>query len=313
MTGTSNRRTRPTRIAVILASCVLFLAGCAGENGETEPEVDRTLQEARSVNQSRHVAERFEAHPLVMDDPDGFATCQLFYPSSEVLVLSDDTPAAQLRAASLAVVVHAPMLIYRSERHADVIREIERMNTHTVFAVGDVPVLGYTQQLKVIKDPGGKEALEKATALEFSERDVSSPEDAAEAVAGLMDGDPVWLRATYGPDQHVYSDAEAGVVPVRSRQDAEMAPQVIALAESPLPALATARAFGASVYVTDDPDPRASELTLVLTAGLAERPLVALGKAFGTSEELAQRIIDAEASVAPGDLNNVSSLPQAPD
>lgn len=299
--------------AVIVASAALLLSSCSGEGEERDPNVDSVLQEARTVNQSRHVADRFEPHPVVMDDPDGFATSELFFPSSEVLILADDTPAAQLRAASLAVAVHAPMLIYRSEGHADVIREIERMSTHTVYAVGDVPVLGYTDKLTVIKDPGDKEALEKATTLNFEERDVASEEDAAAAVAGLTGGEPMLLRAGYGPELHVAKDAKPGVVPVRSRQDAEMAPQVIALPESSLAAIATARAFGANVYVADDPDPRESHLTLVLTAGLSELPLVALGKAFGTSVELAQRIREAEENTQPGDLNNISSLPQSPD
>lgn len=305
------RRSRAA--AVIVVSAALLLASCTGEGEQQDPQVDRVLQEARTVNQSRHVAERFEPHPVVMDDPDGFATSELFYPTSEVLILADDTPAAQLRAASLAVVTHAPMLIYRGDRHADVIREIERMSTHTVYAVGDVPVLGYTDKLTVIKDPGGHEALEKATALGFEEQEVASAEDAAAAVAGLTDGEPTWLRAGYGPQQRVAKDAEPGVVPVRSRQDAEMAPQVIALPESSLAAIATARAFGANVYMADKPDPRESHLTLMLTAGLSELPLVALGKSFGTSVELAQRIREAEENIQPGDLNNISSLPQSPD
>ena len=311
MTGTNKRG--GIQLAAVVASASLLLAGCAGEDGEDEPQVDRMLQDARTVNQSRHVSDRFEPHPVVMDDPDGFATSELFFPSSEVLILADETPAAQLRAASLAVVAHAPMLIYRSEKHSDVIREIERMSTHTVYAVGKVPVLGYTEELTVIKDPGDQEALEEATALQFTEREVQRQEDAAAAVAGLADGEPMWLRAGYGPAQHVAEDAKPGVVPVRSRQDAAMAPQVIAWPESSLAAIATARAFGATVYMTDEPDPRDSHLTLVLTAGLAERPLVALGKAFGTSVELAQRIREAEEKIQPGDLNNISSLPQSPD
>lgn len=300
------------RLAAVVAGAALLLAGCAGENGEAKPQADPVLQEARTVNQSRHVSERFDGHPVVIDDPDGFATSELFFPSSEVLILADNSPESQLRAASLAVVVHAPMIIYHSAQHAEVIREIERMSTHTVFAVGDVPVLGYTEQLRVIKDPGGLEALEKATALRFQEHEVSRPADAAAAVAGLKETEPTWLNATYGPPQRIVDGAEPGVVPVRSRQDAEMAPQVIALPSTSIASIATARAFGASVYVTDQPDPRVSERTLVLTAGLSEKPLVALGS-FGTSEELGERIRDAEARVRPGDLNNISSLPQSPD
>lgn len=300
------------RLTAVVAGSALLLAGCAGEGGDDKPGIDPVLQQARTVNQSRHVSNRFDEYPVVINDPDGFDTSELFFPSSEVLILSDSSPASQLRAASLAVVVHAPMIIYHRDKHAQVIQEMERMSTHTVFAVGDVPVLGYREQLQVIKDPGDHEALEKATALRFAEDEVARPEEAAEAVAGLNEMEPTWLRPAYGPPQHIGDEAEAGVVPVRSRQDAEMAPQVIALPTTSIASIATARAFGASVYVTDDPDPRVSERTLVLTAGLAEKPLVALGS-FGTSEELGERIRDAEARVRPGDLNNISSLPQSPD
>lgn len=300
-------------VGALLTVAALTLAGCASEGAEEKtPAVDRVLQEARSVNQSRHVSESFDAHPVVLDDPDGFASADLFFPTSEVLILADDTPQAQLRAASLAVVTHAPLIIYHSHQHAQVIREIERMATHTVFAVGDVPVLGYTEQLKVIKDPGGLEALEKATALRFEEAEVADPEQAVRAVASLNELEPTWLRATYGPKQHISKDAKEDVVPVRSRQDAEMAPQVIALPSTSIASIATARAFGANVYVTDEADPRQSHQTLVLTAGLSDKPLVALG-AFGSDQELAARIKEAEGAIRPGDLNNISSLPQSPD
>lgn len=301
-----------TGLAAALTASALVLVGCTPDPAEEKPQVDPVLQEARTVNQSRHVSDRFEENPVVVDDSDGFATSELFFSSSEVLILADESPASQLRAASLAVVVHAPMIIYHSDRHARVIREIERLSTHTIFAVGDVPVLGYTEQLKVIKDPGGREALEKATALRFGEKNVERPEDAAAAVAALDEKEPEWLRADYGPPQRVGDGAAAAVVPVRSRQDAEMAPQVIALPSTSIASIATARAFGASVYVTDDPDPRASERTLVLTAGLSDKPLVALGR-FGPAAELGERIREAEGAVAPGDLNNISSLPQSPN
>ena len=41
-------------------------------------------------------------------------------------------------------------------------------------------------------------------------------------------------------------------------------------------------------------DPRQSEETLYAMAGLSDLPLVALGSQFGSSEELQQRIREAE-------------------
>ena len=268
------------------------------------------LQQARTVNRSNHVSERFAPTPVVLDDPWGFEASKIFFDISEVLIISDGDPQSQLRAASLAVVAHAPMVVYSSDHHAAVVQEIERLGAHTVFAVGDVPVLNYSEKLTVIRDPGGLEALEKATALQFSEKIVDAPEDAAAAVAGLDPNDPVWLKSGYGGEQHVEDRAKEGVVPLQSRQNAEMAPHVIAVASSPLAAVATARGFGADVYVVDDPDPRVDDRALLVMTGLADKPLIALGPEFGTDEELRSRIKEAEATAESRSFAGIEKLPQ---
>lgn len=294
------------RFCAVFGSCVL-LAGCASESAETDAETttagstsstankDPELQQARTVNSSRHVAERFEEQPVVLDDPHGFVASELFFESSETLILSDGDMHSQLRAASVAAVAHAPMVIYDRDHHNQVIQEIERLGAHTIFAVGHVPVLNYTEDLVIVRDPGGLDALEQATALKFTEHVVETPEEAAAAVAGLKSAEPTWLRAGFPGEQQVPDNAESGTVPLQSRLDAEMAPQVIALRSTPIPAIATARAYGATVTVVPDPDPRAQRQTLLATAGLADKPLVALGREFGTGEELADRITEAEA------------------
>lgn len=314
------------RCAAALAACVVLLAGCAadgsGDSGEveetraaasTEPAVHPLLQQAKTKNQSRHVAEKFPETPVVLDDPFGFEAAELFFDASEVLILSDAELHSQLRAASVAVVAHAPMVIYNDDHHAQVIQEIERLGARTVFAVGDVPVLNYTEDLTVIRDPGGLEALEKATALKFTEKQVARPEDAAAAVAQLSSADPVWLRAGFEGTQTVGEDDETGVVPLQSRQDAEMAPSVIAAPSSPLPGIATARAYGASVSAVQDPDPRRNVETMLATVGLADKPLVALGREFGTPEELSAAIVEAERTADPAELDKIETLPQSAD
>lgn len=297
------------RSLAVFGSCIV-LAGCTSESPGPEADTstagstsstsntankDPELQEARTVNSSRHVAEQFEGHPVVLDDPHGFAATELFFESSEILILSDGDMHSQLRAASVAAVAHAPMVIYDSDHHNQVIQEIERLGAHTIFAVGYVPVLNYTEDLVIVRDPGGLEALEQATSLKFTEHVVESPDDAAVAVADLNASEPTWLRAGFPGEQKVPENAESGTVPLQSRLDAEMAPQVIALDSASVPAIATARAYGAAVTVVPDPDPRAARETLLATAGLADKPLVALGRDFGTGEDLADRIAEAEA------------------
>lgn len=310
---------RKTRIGAGILALTLSLSGCAEDGTEAvtetaaEPSANATLQQAQQVNRARHVAERFEEHPVVIDDSRGFATAELFFDTSEVLILSDETPQSVLRAASLAVVAHAPMVIYSDDQHQEVIREIERLKAHTIYAVGDVPVLNYTEKLEVIRDPGGAEALENATALKFTDARVADPAEAAAAVAGLDPSDPVWLRPDYGEPQHIPDDAEGGVVPLQSRIDAEMAPIVVATPESSRPGIANARAFGASVYVVGNPDPRHDEETLLVMAGLFDRPLIALGSQFGSGQQLADRIREAEEAVGPNDLDHIETLPQSAD
>ncbi|APT88976.1 hypothetical protein CFRA_06600 [Corynebacterium frankenforstense DSM 45800] len=78
-------------------------------------------------------------------------------------------------------------------------------------------------------------------------------------------------------------DAE-GALPVSTPR--ENPPVVLATPESPAVDVANARAYGADVYVMDYPDPRVSEEASKAVAGLADRPLVALGAQFGSAERL---------------------------
>src|SRR5699024_9005102 len=78
--------------------------------------------------------------------------------------------------------------------------------------------------------------------------------------------------------------------PLQSKRDGEMSPIVIASPESGISAVATARAFGAEIRFMDYPDPRFNQEQMKMVAGLADRPLLALGDQFGTGEQLAEKI-----------------------
>lgn len=283
---TSNRRGLAAGLA---AGLVLSLAGCADEVSHNP------LDQAIAVNDSRHVAEKFEEHPVVLDDTQGITTLRHFFPSSETLVVSDATVEAQLRAASIAVAAHAPMIVYDPARHREISHEVERLRTYTVLTVGDVQLAQTSGRVRVYRDPGGMAALGDMMAMRFGEVLVREPHDAAAAVAGLDPKEPTWLRASWAQPQ-VKPGAEAKPFPIMSRRDAHMAPVVVATPESSIASIANARSFGAEVTVVDEPDPRESEQTLFAMAGLAEKPLVALGEQFGTGEALAARIMQAEES-----------------
>lgn len=281
-------------------AATLVLVGCA-EPAPTDP-----FDRAKAVNESRHVAERFEEHPVVLDDTHGLQSLQHFFPSSETLVVSDMSVEAQLRAASIAVVTHAPMLVYEPSRHQEIAKEIERLRTYTVLTVGDVAIAQTSGRVRVYRDPGGLDALGAMTAVRFTEQLVARPEDAARAVAEVDNQVPTWLRAAWA-DPKVLPNAEAKPFPMLSRRDAQMAPIVVATPESSIAAIANARSFGADVTMVNVADPGASEETLFAMAGLSELPLVALGTQFGTGDQLAARIMHAEESYLRAKGDNAHS------
>ena len=282
-------RSRKVAAGAAAAALSVSLAACAPE-AQLSP-----LERARGVNQSRHVATLFASEPEVVDDVLGIKTTKLFFPSSETLVLSDTSIEAQLRAASIAVTTNAPMMVYDPSRHAEYMRMIADMHTVTVLTVGDVTIAPSSGAVRVRRDPGGLRSLEEMTALRYKERTVDSPEDAVREVSNLYQLEPTWLRASWD-DPVVLPAATPEPFPIQSRRDANMAPRVVATWESSIAAVANARSYGATVTLVPLADPRRSEETLFAMAGLAQRPLVALGGQFGTSEELGQRIREAEAA-----------------
>lgn len=253
------------------------------------------LERARGVNQSKHVGKLFAGEPEVVDDVLGIKTTRLFFPTSETLVLSDTSVEAQLRAASIAVTTNAPMMVYDPARHAEYVQMIADMRTVNVLTVGDVAIAPSKGAVSVRRDPGGLRALEQMTALRYKERTVATPQEAVREVSDLRQREPLWLRAQWA-DPAVLPASNPEPFPIQSRRDANMAPRVVATWESSIPSVANARSYGADVTVVPLADPRKSEQTLFAMAGLAERPLVALGGQFGTSEELVGRIREAEAA-----------------
>lgn len=272
-----------------VAAATLALVACS------EPVPTDPFDQAKAINESRHVAERFAEHPVVVDDTHGLQSLQHFFPSSETLVVSDMSLEAQLRAASIALAAHAPMLVYDPSRRQDIVQEIERLSAYTVLTVGDVSVAQTSGRVRVYRDPGGLDALGAMTSVRFIEQVVARPQDAASAVVMVDPQVPTWLRAAWA-DPEVLPNAEAKPFPILSRRDAQMAPTVVATQESSIAAIVNARSFGADVIMVNNPDPRASEETLFTMAGLAQLPLVALGSQFGTGDQLAAKIMQAEES-----------------
>lgn len=250
------------------------------------------LEQARMDNLTRHVAQNFLREPQVVGEPNdsGVAVSQLLFEKSDTVVISDREIHHQLRAASIAVVAHAPMLLMNDIDRDAVQAEIGRLGARYILAIGDVGLPKTTGNVKVIPDSGSLTALGKLTSLQFRTQriDVSN---ALSAVSRLDGTHPMWLLTNRQEKvQSSPSDGEVSAFPVQSRRDAGAAPQVIATQESGIAAVATARSYGASVTVMRFPDPRLNVESMRAVAGLSDQPLIALGSQFGTSQQLSERI-----------------------
>ena len=283
------------------------------DDTKADTGINPDLIAARNTNLNRHVSPDFPNHPIVLPDRDltGVDASQHFFTTSETLVVTSNDPASQLRAASIAVISHAPMLTLTTTNRAAILNEIARLKTHTILIVGDIPHLPAQPGIDYITDPETPDALGKLTALQFVTRAVTNPRHIPHAIADL-DGDtavelvPAWANTTTSTTSTTAetststaaapatrpTQAPTGLkaFPAQSRRDADTAPIVIATAASTIAGIATAKAFGATIRILDDPDPRYSLTTMKQVAGLADQPLIALGAQFGTAAVLADRI-----------------------
>ena len=316
------------RAAATLLVAALPVAGCLStphptpvtststptstDDTKADTGINPDLIAARNTNLNRHVSPDFPNHPIVLPDRDltGVDASQHFFTTSETLVVTSNDPTSQLRAASIAVISHAPMLTLTTTNRAAILNEIARLKTHTILIVGDIPHLPAQPGIDYITDPETPDSLGKLTALQFVTRAVTNPRHIPHAIADL-DGDtavelvPAWHTPTSTTSTTAETSTSTAAAPAtrptqaptdlkafpaQSRRDADTAPIVIATAVSTIAGIATAKAFGATIRILEDPDPRYSLTTMKQVAGLADQPLIALGAQFGTAAVLADRI-----------------------
>lgn len=291
-------------VAGVVASLGL-LAGCTsaapGQDGPAVTPVisaqptEVAVQDMVSRNQSRHVDPLFDDHPLVISEEYGLTTSELLFEYSDGVVIADEEVSSQLRAASLAVFAHVPMLTYHPSRRQDIIAEVQRLKATRILLVGEVPFVETTGTPLVFRDPGGMEALGQLTAHQFTPREVTR-EDNIVAEVTELDGAPVVLVPAWEEVEEP-ADSDVPALPVQTRRDGLNAPVTVATAETPIASVANAQAYGANVRVLDDPDPRRSDTAFAAMVSLHDQPLLALGGQFGTDETLAAAIKEAEARV----------------
>ncbi|MCU9519369.1 hypothetical protein N7326_05695 [Corynebacterium sp. ES2794-CONJ1] len=290
--------------SVLLAS--LVLGACTTDPARQISAIPTTqvadhLEQSRTRNLGHHVNPIFDREPVVLSDTgSGIAAVRHFFEAAETLVISDPDIAHQLRAASIAVVAHAPMLTMTDDDRDDIIAEIDRLGVKTILLVGDVPLASLSGDVAIIKDTLTPVALGDLTALQFQRKAITYQKSVIRSVAKLPGDEAVELVPAWDEEfadmspQERFGRPDGGQklrpFPLNSKRDADTAPIVIASADSSIAAVASTRAFGAKIRVLAFPDPRFSVESMRKVAGLSNHPLVALGEQFGSAAELADRI-----------------------
>ncbi|WKD59410.1 hypothetical protein [Corynebacterium caspium] len=285
------------------------LALACGTNSAEQQEKDFQIvkernkkDKARSENTLRTVDPGFGDKPQVLanDSGSGVQTAQLFFDKSDILIVTGSSVAEQLRGASLAVVAYAPALKWSPETQSEIENEVQRLGVRKILLVGKVQLpktLSHTE-IEIIRDNGSANALSDLTSLSFDKVTVENPSELAKAISKLDPKNPAELSASWEKLPYGLTDGEKlqleGSITVASVRDGGTAPIVIASPQSSIMDIANAKAFGAPLRFMDYPDPRWNEETRLMVTGLANKPLIALGSAFGTAEHLIQAITLSE-------------------
>lgn len=318
---------RPTTrraAALSLATCCALLAACTA----TSPDGERgTTPTPTPTPEPVHAAEVHlpPTGATVLDGADGAARAvqasAAFYASAPVAVLApSDDPAAQVRAATVAVAVGGPVLLSPTVPAEDTASttpaadptsaELERLDVLAVVTVGDVD--GWAEEWAetrtdgdVVVVPAPEDDTELADLLraELAAAEPPAPGAEVSAVAALDRSAPALLGS---------AGTAAGVPAETDPEDAAdptATPSPSATPDNPLPrtehadalsdgvvlstgdpqdvaAVGTARSVGLPVVVVPGGDPRVASSTVQAMAANPASTVVGLGTAFGDGQTL---------------------------
>jgi hypothetical protein len=231
--------------------------------------------------------------------PLAVATSAALYDSAPVVVLAADGDAGgQAGAASAAVRLGAPMLLTPGAgadpaEATAVTDEIARLGPQALLAVGQT-AQDWAAQKGPRVVPADPDALAGLVDVDAREARAVDPAVLTDAVGQLDRARPELLTVASEtePPASVGPVAE-GVPDLPATTPAEPLSGLVVLARSgndQVAPVATARAAGVPVHVLRTPDPRGSgELVTALSSAPQEKVL-ALGVAFGSVEQLQQRL-----------------------
>lgn len=241
-----------------------------------------------------------------------------------VVVLAGADPAAQLEAASLAVVLGAPALAAAGASAAaeDVLAaELDRLGTTTVLAVGDVTgwpvpapegdepspsptgrpdvdVVAAPDDLAGLATVLGVEPVAGAAVEAGGEvAAVAALDGATPTVLGVAASDAAAAAATAAPTGDDDGTSDGALPPLAATAPV---PGLVVLSDggaAQVLAVGTARAAGARVLPVPGGDPRGSSEVIQALAAQPPTTVVALGPAFGSADLLGPRVATAATGV----------------
>ncbi|MDK8470359.1 hypothetical protein [Corynebacterium accolens] len=289
------------RAAAVVIAASLVLVGCGDALQEPKlvkrglsdlSESDVELERAKSENQNRLIDPKFAGKLDIIDDPSGIEAARAFFDDSDSMVLFAPDDKSVLRAATLAINQHLPAVEYDRSRRGDILNLVGDLEVKRLVIVGDIPWTQSSGDFTVIKDPGTHEALGDFTAFQYESKVVASPNQVVKDIARLDKTPYVELRPAWIPYEGEPDDdgKKLPAVPAQSRRDGQMAPNIVATADSPVANVITAAAYGGSVLVMPTADPLEDKRSMAMVAGLDEGSLIALGPEFGHVKEFKEKI-----------------------
>ncbi|WP_409329580.1 hypothetical protein [Trujillonella humicola] len=252
---------------------VLLVGACSGGDGEGPDRDERGTATVGTSAPDERLTVVGHADPVAAA---AGASRALFDEAGVAVLARDGDRAGELLGASAAAGLGVPLLLEPARGGSSAATdELERLGVTTVLAVGEATAEDAgVDVVRVAADPG---AVEDATGLDLGDAEEVAEDGAVAAVAALDPEQPVALVPEDGsPADDVDGD---GRLPAVDRPE-PLTGTLVLTTGSPesLAAVATARAAGARVHVTDGvADPRASADLVDLMAEEQPESVVALG------------------------------------
>lgn len=257
-------------------------------------EEDIDLMRAHAENTNQLIDPKFVDKVTVVQDEWGIESARLFFNKSHTLFVAENSDAAKLRAASIAIAQRAPMVVYDDSNRSEILRLVDDIGAGLVVTVGDVPFAdtfhpGHEHEHQFVHDPGNTKALGEYTAYSFTSKVIANPARMVEEVARLDANDRFELKAAWQPLPQEITHEKMPAIPGQTRRDGQMAPNIVATAQTPLVNVANANAYGGTILMMPDPDPTATKVGAAMVIGLENGPVVALGPEFGQPKEFSEK------------------------